>query len=161
MTVAIVERLPDPLEFNALRASAGWGTYELEALRACLPRSLYGVCACDGVAAGSASDGVADGGASDGVAVGGATVGMARVVGDGGLVCYIQDLVVLPAWRGQGIARRMMDAVMAWVRANMVAGAVVGLMAAAGLESFYASYGFRPRPDGRYGAGMHWLRPSG
>jgi GNAT superfamily N-acetyltransferase len=139
MTVAIVERLPNPEEYNGLRASAGWGTYDPEAVRECLPRSLYGVCAD----------------------IGGTTVGMARVVGDGGLVCYIQDVVVLPAWRGQGIARQMMDAIMTWVNANMVPGAVVGLMAAAGLERFYASYGFRSRPDGRYGAGMHWMRPNG
>ncbi|MFO7697672.1 MAG: GNAT family N-acetyltransferase [Anaerolineae bacterium] len=139
MSIAIVERLPSPEEYNALRASAGWGTYDLETARECLPRSLFGVCAV----------------------IGGQTVGMARIVGDGGLVCYVQDVIVLPEWRGQGIARRLMDAIMAWVRANMAAHAVVGLMAAAGLEAFYASYGFESRPAGRYGAGMHWMRSSG
>lgn len=148
MSIAIVERFPSPEEYNALRASAGWGTYDLEIARACLPRSLYGVCAVTG------------GAVTGGGEIGGSTVGMARVVGDGGLVCYIQDVVVLPAWRGQGVARLLMDAVMAWVRVHMAPNAVVGLMAAAGLESFYRSYGFQARPDGRYGAGMHYIRHS-
>ncbi|MHB1319880.1 MAG: GNAT family N-acetyltransferase [Anaerolineae bacterium] len=137
MAAIIAERLPSPEEYNALRASAGWGTYDLELTRACLPRSLYGVCA----------------------EIGGQAVGMARIIGDGGLVCYIQDVIVLPEWRGQGIARLLMDAIMAWARVHMAPNAVVGLMAAAGLESFYATYGFQARPAGRYGAGMHWVRP--
>ena len=136
MAITITERLPSPEEYNALRASAGWETYDLETARRCLPRSLYGICA----------------------QLRPQTVGMARIVGDGGLVCYIQDVLVLPEWRRQGITRLMMDAVMGWVRANMAPNAVVGLMASAGLESFYASYGFQARPAGRHGAGMHWVR---
>jgi len=34
---------------------------------------------------------------------------MARVVGDGGLVFYIQDVIVVSSFQGQGIGKMLMD----------------------------------------------------
>ncbi len=137
--VRIEEGLPTAEEYNRLRAEAGWGTYDLETAARWLPASLYGVCALDDR---------------------GSTVGMARVVGDGGLVFYVQDVVVAAAWRGQGIGKRLMERVMAFVASRAAPGAVVGLMAAAGKEAFYERFGFARRPSERAGCGMTLFWPA-
>ena len=40
---------------------------------------------------------------------GGELVALARALSDGETVCYVQDLVVLPAWQRRGAARALMD----------------------------------------------------
>lgn len=74
MPLAIHRRLPGPEEYNRLRTSVGWPAADLIAAAASLPKSLFSVCAF----------------------LDDSLVGMARVVGDGGLVFYIQDVIVLP-----------------------------------------------------------------
>jgi GNAT superfamily N-acetyltransferase len=135
--IRIEERLPTADEYNALRADAGWGTCDRELARRWLPGSLYGVCAVDGSA----------------------TVGMARVIGDGGLAFYIQDVVVAGPYQRRGIGKRLMERVMAFVATRAAAGAVVGLMSAAGKEAFYEPFGFVRRPTERFGCGMTLFWP--
>ncbi len=135
--VRIEERPPTADEYNALRADAGWGTYDHDVARRWLPASLYGVCAVDE----------------------GVTVGMARVIGDGGLAFYIQDVVVAAAYRRQGIGKRLMERVMAFVASRAHPGTVVGLMSAAGKEAFYEPFGFVRRPNDRLGCGMTLFWP--
>jgi len=132
MTIAIIEQLPTPDDYNRLRAAVGWGVYDRELVERALPTSLYGVCAYE----------------SDEL------VGMARVIGDGGMVYYIQDVIVLPGHQRQGIGTTLMDKIMTWVRAHASRNTIVGLMAAAGKEPFYEKYGFTRRPTERLGAGM-------
>lgn len=124
--------LPTPADYNRLRQAVGWGAYDEAIIAAALPRSLYGVCAWDG----------------------GTLVGMGRVIGDGGLVYYIQDLIVLPEHQGRGIGSAMMARLMAYVAAHASPNTIVGLMAARGKEPFYERYGFTARPTERLGAGM-------
>jgi len=132
MTIAIIEQLPTPDDYNRLRAAVGWGVYDRELVERALPTSLYGVCAYE----------------NDEL------VGMARIIGDGGMVYYIQDVIVLPGHQRQGIGTTLMDKIMTWVRAHASRNTVVGLMAAAGKEPFYEKYGFTRRPTERLGAGM-------
>ncbi len=128
----IVEQLPTAAQFIQMRQAVGWRLPPEEAAARALPNSLYGVCAY----------------------VGERLVGTARVIGDGGLAYYIQDVIVLPEYQGQGIGAQLMDRVMAYVRTHAAHNAVIGLMAAAGKEPFYEKYGFTRRPNDRLGAGM-------
>jgi GNAT superfamily N-acetyltransferase len=128
----IIERLPGATDYNRLREAVGWGAYRKEVIARSLPHSCYCVCA---VAYGQ-------------------VVGMARIVGDGGLVYYIQDVIVLPAFQGQGIGTRIMDRIMAYIGMHASHNTIIGLMAAKGKEAFYERYGFIRRPSDRYGAGM-------
>lgn len=130
--IAIVEMLPSVADYNRLREAVGWGGYDPQAAKAALGRSLYAVCAC----------------------AGDQVVGMARVVGDGALVFYVQDVIVAEAYRRCGIGSRLMEHVMAYVAAYAEPHAVVGLMAAYGKEPFYRRYGFTARPTERLGCGM-------
>ena len=64
------------------------------------------------------------------IALDGTTViGMERVFGDGVLSFYIQDVAVDPAYQGRGIGRRIVDTLLAWIRATAPAHACIGLFA--------------------------------
>jgi GNAT superfamily N-acetyltransferase len=128
----IFEQLPTAVQYNQLRAAVGWGVYAEDVIEQALPNSLYCLCAF----------------------VDGELVGMARVIGDGGMVYYIQDVIVLPAYPRQGIGTQMMDRVMGYIRTHASHNTIVGLMAAYGKEPFYERYGFTRRPTERFGAGM-------
>jgi GNAT superfamily N-acetyltransferase len=126
------DELPSAADYNRLRQAVGWGVYDPAVIEAALPRSLYGVCA----------------------RVDGALVGMARVIGDAGLVYYIQDVIVLPEYQGRGLGSAMMERIMGYLGAHASHNTIVGLMAAKGREGFYERYGFTVRPTERYGSGM-------
>ena len=81
-------------------------------------------------------------------------VGMARVVGDGGLVYYIQDMIVKPEYQRQGIGKSLMNKVLEYFRVHASNNSIIGLMSARGKEQFYERYGFINRPNERYGSGM-------
>jgi Acetyltransferase (GNAT) family. len=38
-------------------------------------------------------------------------IGFGRVIGDGGIYLYIQDVIVLPEFQGQGIRKYIMNAI--------------------------------------------------
>jgi len=128
----IVEKLPTPEEYNWLRSLVGWGIYQEEVIEKALPNTLYCLCAYRGEE----------------------LVGMARVIGDGGMVYYIQDVIVLPECQRQGIGTQMMDVIMAYIRAHASQNTIIGLMSAIGKEAFYERYGFTVRPTDKLGAGM-------
>jgi ribosomal protein S18 acetylase RimI-like enzyme len=132
MALEVVETIPSALVYNQLRQAVGWRPYALEVIESALPNSLYCLCA----------------------RLDGETVGMARILGDGGLVYYIQDVIVLPAYQHQGIGTCMMDRIMAYIRTYAPHNSIIGLMAAKGKEPFYEKYGFVTRPNDGLGSGM-------
>src|SRR5512140_918270 len=117
----IMEKLPEAEEYNWLREQVGWRTNPEDVIRRALPNSLYGVCAYQA----------------------GKLVGMARIIGDAGLVYYIQDVIVLPECQRQGIGTLLMDSVMEYIREHASPNTTIGLMSAKGKEAFYEKYGFR------------------
>jgi ribosomal protein S18 acetylase RimI-like enzyme len=131
-SLRIVETLPNAVDYNRLRTAVGWSTPDLAVIERALPNSLYAVCAY----------------------VDGSLAGMARVVGDGGLAYYIQDVIVLPGYQLQGIGSRLMDHIMAYIHAHASRDTTVGLISAVGKEWFFENYGFITRPTDKLGAGM-------
>jgi GNAT superfamily N-acetyltransferase len=79
---------------------------------------------------------------------------MGRVIGDGALAYYIQDIIVLPAFQKQGVGRLIMDDIIRHLKKNCTPNSIVGLMAAKGVTAFYEKYGFIARPDEKHGPGM-------
>jgi GNAT superfamily N-acetyltransferase len=130
--IILREEHPTPEEYLRLRQAVGWTLPESGAIEPSLRNSLYCVCARSR----------------------GEIVGMARIIGDGGLVYYIQDVIVDPERQGEGIGKRLMDRVMNYIRRHAVRHTIVGLMAAKGKEPFYERYGFFSRPNEKFGAGM-------
>lgn len=135
--IAVIERLPTPTEYNALRSAVGWRPHPEDAIAKALPNTLYCICAY----------------------VDDELAGMARVIGDQGLAYYVQDVIVIPAYQHQGIGTQMMDRIMAYLYQSSQT-ATFGLMAAGGKEAFYEKYGFTRRPTDKMGAGMT-IHPGG
>ena len=70
----------------------------------------------------------------------GALIGLARVVGDGAVLAYLQDVLVCPEAQGQGIGRRLVEEVLAPFDA--VRQQVLLTDAEPGQRAFYEALGF-------------------
>lgn len=86
----------------------------------------------------------------------GRPVGMGRIVGDGAVICYIQDLIVIPPVQGRGIGsmliKRLKEYAMSLKQDNTTM--MLCLMCAKGREKFYEKHDFISRPNERLGPGM-------
>lgn len=125
-------------EYNQLRASVDFIQVTPKRAKRALANSLYKVIAVDGTM----------------------PVGMARVVGDGGYVYFICDVVVHPSYQSQGLGRRIIENVLAWLENQVEEGEtiMVNLMSAINKEDFYTKLGFHRRPFENHGSGMsRWI----
>ena len=120
--------------FLALRASAGWIGATEQQVQKGIDNCLFTVAAIK----------------DDQI------IGMGRLVGDGFLIWYIQDVIVLPEYQGKGIGKAIMKHLIAYIEANSLPNTTVtvGLMSAKDKEAFYEKLGFRVRPNEKEGAGM-------
>ncbi|MEJ2642783.1 MAG: GNAT family N-acetyltransferase [Desulfosarcinaceae bacterium] len=72
-------------------------------------------------------------------------VGMGRAVGDGVSDAYIQDITVTASRRGEGIATRLVSALIDHLKKRGIDW--IGLIAKGGAGRVYARCGFRPMKD--------------
>lgn len=121
-------------QYLELRASVGWKVLNEKQAEKALKNSIYTLCAYDG----------------------NQPVGMGRIVGDGAVISYIQDLVVHPGYQNQGVGRKIIEGLIQFVRDHNPEGneMMLCLMCAKGRESFYQKFGFLARPTGQLGPGM-------
>ena len=117
--------LPTISEYKKLRDSVGWWKTGEKATEVALSNSLFSVVVVE----------------NNDIA------GLGRIVGDGGLYFYIQDLIVHPEFQKSALGKRLMAELMSYVSANAKSGAFVGLMAAKGLKQYYESFGFKARNE--------------
>ena len=115
-----------------MRATCGWGRLDEGAAKNSLGAGLINICAYD----------------EDGL------IGFGRVIGDGAIYFYIQDLIVKEQYQGQGIGREILKYLIQETKKIASSGAIIGLMSAHGKESFYQNEGLILRPNNQYGAGM-------
>ena len=73
---------------------------------------------------------------------GGRIIGMARVISDGFSDAYIQDVVVLPAYRKQGIGRELIRRLTEYCVSRKIGW--LGLVAEPGTREFYEELGYGP-----------------
>lgn len=83
-------------------------------------------------------------------------VGMGRLVGDGAVICYIQDLIVVPNIQTHGIGSNVIERLIAYAASLGFPGTtmMLDLMCAKGRETFYQKHGFIARPTDELGPGM-------
>ncbi len=83
-------------------------------------------------------------------------VGMGRIVGDGAVICYVQDLIVVPSMQGKGIGgiliERLKEVVSSFGYEDTTM--MFALMCAKGREKFYEKHNFIARPTKDLGPGM-------
>jgi predicted GNAT family N-acyltransferase len=70
-------------------------------------------------------------------------VGLGRIISDGQLYALIVDVIVLPAYRGQGIGTTIMKQLLEHCRSSEIRD--VKLFAARGKSAFYQLFGFLER----------------
>lgn len=124
--------------YNKLRASVDFITVQPKRAEVALSNSLFTIIAMD----------------ED------TPVGMARVVGDGGYVYFICDVIVSPAYQSQGLGRRLLKHVLVWLESQVEEDEtiMVNLMSAMNKEAFYEKLGFHKRPFDNHGSGMScWI----
>lgn len=83
-------------------------------------------------------------------------IGMGRIVGDGAVICYIQDLIIIPEYHHKGIGSVLIMHLKDYVESIMCDGEemMLDLMCAKGREHFYETNGFIARPTEKLGPGM-------
>ena len=72
-------------------------------------------------------------------------VGMGRVVGDGAIYFYIQDVVVHPKYKGKGVGKQIMMEIEKFLDKTIEGYAFIGLMAAQNVDGFYHQFGYKKR----------------
>lgn len=120
------------LEFAALRSLVGWKNPELGVLQASMESTLFWVSAY------SENE----------------LIGTGRVIGDGAMYFYIQDVIVHPGHQKVGLGSQIMESINHYLAVNYPAGSTVGLLAAQGKEKFYEKFEFISRNGQKLGLGM-------
>ena len=131
-----------PEEYMDLRKKVGWMQFPLEEAKNCVENAYMVICVRDEDRA----------------------VGVVRLLWDGGYVAFLSDVLVDPAYQGQGIGRKLVETVIQRIRSEMKPGYKVKLTlnSAKGKEPFYEKLGFKERPNEEAGAGMdQWLKAEG
>lgn len=114
-------RVPTIQEYEKICTDVGWKEFiNFEVAEQSLEQSLFGVV----------------------VEFRGEVVGMGRVVGDGAIYFYLQDIAVVPTHRSRGIGDFIMTAITQYLQEHAPDKAFVGLFSSHGKESFYKRYGF-------------------
>ncbi|MCC2525774.1 GNAT family N-acetyltransferase [Vibrio coralliilyticus] len=115
-------RKPTVNQYNSLRKAVGRKEVDKYRANLALNNSIFTVCASSG----------------DKV------VGIGRIVGDGAIYFYIEDIMVCPKYQRLGIGSSIMEKMMSNVKTltRKESGAFVRLMAGKDLVGFYSKYGF-------------------
>ena len=118
----LVERLPTVEEYRSLCTAVGWQeVMNFAVADAALANSIYGVVAMSGEH----------------------VVGMGRIVGDGAIYYYIQDIAVHPDYQHNGIGKSILDRIFSFLLSHAPERAFIGLFAAEGTVPFYERYGLK------------------
>ena len=117
---------PTTREFENLRSSVGWNNCASQVTSKSIENTLFWVCFYSG---------------KELVATG-------RVIGDGAMYFYIQDVIVSPKQQGSGLGSSIMEHIEKYLQENAPQHATVGLLAAKGKERFYEKYNYIVR-DGQ------------
>lgn len=79
----------------------------------------------------------------------GEVVGMGRLVGDGAMYWYLQEIIVLPEYQGKGIGKAIVNRLLDYIQNTAIRGTKisVGLTAVKGKEPFYEKFGLVEYPQ--------------
>ena len=132
--IDFIEKKPSAKEYNTLTEAVGWGREPDDIIEEMFENTLYSVCAYDGEN----------------------MIGYARIVGDGILFAYIQDVMVLPGYQGKHVGSCLMEYILGEISRRTVISPHIRtyLGASEGKEDFYRRFGFVTREEFGLGAGM-------
>ena len=116
-------------EYQALRKTTDWFQLEDHVVEKSLKNDLFSVCVFDNEK----------------------LIGMGRIVGDGAIYFYIQDIIVIPEYHAKGIGTLIMNEIENYLDKNAFTNSFIGLMAAEGVREFYHKFGYKERDVDRPG----------
>ncbi len=133
--ISLVENDITIEEYKYLRSKVGWNMLSDKQSESALSNSIFNVKALDDK---------------------GNIIGMGRIVGDGAVICYIQDLIVIPEAQGKRVGSMIIDRLIGYVKSIKEDGTtmMLCLMCAKGREPFYEKHDFIARPTSDLGPGM-------
>lgn len=122
MNIELVDNILQAEDFVRLRVETGFAGIPIEHARKALQNGLINVSAM----------------------YNGELVGMGRLVGDGAMYWYLQEIIVLPEFQGKGIGSMIVNHLIDYAKANSVTGkfTTIGGVSAKGKEPFYEKMGF-------------------
>ncbi len=122
-------------EYLELRSKVGWVQLSKKQAELAISNSLFIVKAID---------------------ENGNILGMGRIVGDGAVICYVQDLVVSPQAQKRGVGSMIIERLIDYAKSIREEGTtmMLCLMCAKGRETFYEKHNFVARPTDNLGPGM-------
>lgn len=122
ITYKIESNIPTLEEYKYLCESVGWTNYmNFEVAETSLKNSIHCITVKDNEQ----------------------IVGLGRIVGDGAIYFYIQDIVVHPDYQKHGIGNEIMNYLVEYLKINAPDKAFVGLFASQGKETFYEKFNFK------------------
>ena len=127
---------PEVQEYIEIRTSSGWGKVDTAAAQKSLQHTLFSVCLRDE----------------------GKLLGLGRIIGDGVLFFFLTEVMIIPEAQGMGFGKRIMNALMDYIKEHAIPSATIGVFAGPGKEKFYEKYGFSPCPNEVFGHGMTYLQ---
>ncbi|MBO1255681.1 GNAT family N-acetyltransferase [Alteromonas sp. 5E99-2] len=123
---------PNIEDFMLIRKSIGWRNCDRKTTTRSVQNSLFWVSYYDGKR----------------------LIATGRVIGDGAMYFYIQDVIVLPEYQGRGIGAKIMQYIESYLEKNALPNATVGLLAAKGKEGFYKKFNYLCRDGETLGYGF-------
>ena len=126
--IEIKENILSPKDFVRLKLAAGFADVPLDQAKRALAGGLVNVSAL----------------------YNGDLVGMGRLVGDGAMYWYLQEIIILPEYQRQGIGTKIVNYLVNYAVSHSGAGRIttIGGVSAKGKEGFYQKLGFDVIPNG-------------
>ncbi len=133
--ISLIENQITTQEYLAIREKVGWKKLSNKQAQMAIDNSLYFIKAVD---------------------ENGQLLGIGRIVGDGAVICYIQDLIVVPEQQGKRTGSLIIEKLIEFVEGIRQDDTeiMLCLMCAKGREEFYQKHGFIARPTDSLGPGM-------
>lgn len=87
-------------------------------------------------------------------------IAMGRVVGDGIIYFYLQDICVIPTYQNRGIGKQIVTRIISqiYARLNTYNNPKITLISAKDKEPFYSKLGFVSFPNNNLGSGMRYIK---
>ena len=120
--ISLVDNILQAEDFVRLRIETGFAEIPVEHARKALQNGLINVSAI----------------------YNGELVGMGRLVGDGAMYWYLQEIIILPQFQRKGIGTMIVNHLVDYAKANSTSGkfTTIGGVSAKGKEPFYEKMGF-------------------
>ncbi|MCM1223852.1 MAG: GNAT family N-acetyltransferase [Lachnospiraceae bacterium] len=126
--IRLIDNILQPEDFIRLRIETGFVGIPVDHARKALQNGLLNVSA------------IYDG----------ELVGMGRLVGDGAMYWYLQEIIILPPFQRKGIGTMIVNHLVDYAKANSITGefTTIGGVSAKGKEPFYEKLGFEVISNG-------------